>query len=293
MDFRLNVFLSVARHLNFTRAASELYISQPAISRHIQELESEYKVQLFERSNNKVQLTTAGKVFLKHAQNISEMYKSLQLDMNLLTGNFTGEIRIGASTTIAQYILPPIVAKFLSIYPDIHLSVVSGNTEQIEHLLEQSAIDIGLIEGFHHKASFKYVDFKKDELVLVTNANNIISDEITLDELSALPLVLREAGSGTLEVIEKKLNQYGKKISQMNIFLQLGDTESIKLFLENNMSVFAIISIAAVARELANNILKVVEISNLEMNREFSLVVNQGTQNELLDRFISFCINYR
>lgn len=293
MDFRLNVFLSVARHLNFTRAASELYISQPAISRHIQELESEYKVQLFERSNNKVQLTTAGKVFLKHAQNISEMYKSLQLDMNLLTGNFTGEIRIGASTTIAQYILPPIVAKFLSIYPDIHLSVVSGNTEQIEHLLEQSAIDIGLIEGFHHKASFKYVDFKKDELVLVTNANNIISDEITLDELSVLPLVLREAGSGTLEVIEKKLNQYGKKISQMNIFLQLGDTESIKLFLENNMSVFAIISIAAVARELANNILKVVEISNLEMNREFSLVVNQGTQNELLDRFISFCINYR
>lgn len=293
MDFRLNVFLSVARHLNFTRAASELYISQPAISRHIQELESEYKVQLFERSNNKVQLTTAGKVFLKHAQNISEMYKSLQLDMNLLTGNFTGEIRIGASTTIAQYILPPIVAKFLSIYPDIHLSVVSGNTEQIEHLLEQSAIDIGLIEGFHHKASFKYVDFKKDELVLVTNANNIISDEITLDELSALPLVLREAGSGTLEVIEKKLNQYGKKISQMNIFLQLGDTESIKLFLENNMSVFAIISIAAVARELANNILKVVEISNLEMNREFSLVVNQGTQNELLDRFISFCINYQ
>lgn len=289
MDFRLEVFLSVARNLSFTRSATELHISQPAISRHIRELESEYKVQLFERSVNKVRLTAAGELFLNRAEEIIEKYKSLRLEMNLLSGNFSGNFRIGASTTIAQYVLPPVIAKFLPLYPDVRLSVITGNTEQIDQALEEHKIDIGLIEGCHRKPTLKYIHFKKDELVLITNVKNQVSDEISIEELSRLPLVLRETGSGTLEVIEKCLSQHDKKLSQMNILLQLGSTESIKLFLENNSSVFAIISIAAVSRELMNNTFKVVEVTGLELNREFSFVMLQGLQNELSDHFIRFC----
>lgn len=290
MDFRLAVFVSVARNLNFTRAAGELHISQPAISRHIQELESAYKTQLFERSGSKIRLTAAGEVFLKHAEAIVDSYKALQLEMNLLSGNFTGELRVGASTTIAQYVLPPIIAKFISMFPDVKLTIISGNTEQIEQALEEHKIDIGLIEGSHRKHSLKYTPFERDELVLVTSTQNKIGEEVTVDELQVLPLVLRETGSGTLEVIEEALAMHGKKLSQMNILLQLGSTESIKLFLENSSSVFAIVSVAAVTKELVNNTLKVVEVAGLELEREFALVVAQGAHNEIQERFIQFLI---
>lgn len=286
MDFRLTVFVTVAQHLNFTRAASELHISQPAVSRHIQELESHYKTQLFERSGNSIRLTRAGKAFLVHAEAILESYRALQLDMNLMTGHFSGELRIGASTTIAQYVLPQALTRFIAMYPDIRLSVVTGNTEQIEQALEEHQIDIGLIEGHHRKHSLKYTPFAQDELVLVTHSHNKVPDELTLEELSVLPLVLRETGSGTLEVIEEALAARGIKLTQMNVLLQLGSTESIKLFLENSPAVFAIISIAALSKELINNTLKVIEIKDLELKREFAFIVKQGAHNDIRERFI-------
>lgn len=291
MDFRLNVFISVARNLNFTRAANELHISQPAISRHIQELESAYKTQLFERLQGKVSLTPSGKIFLKHAETIIENYKTLKLEMNLLNGNFTGELRVGASTTIAQYVLPSVLAKFISMYPDIHLSVITGNTKQIEEALEEHKIDIGLIEGNQRKQTLKYIPFKKDELVLITNSTNKTADEITLEELTRLPFVLRETGSGTLNVIEEVLATRGIKIETMNILFRLGSTESIKLFLENNKSIFAIVSIAAVTKELIHNTLKVVEITGLEFQREFAFVMAIGSHNEIQNSFMRFLNN--
>lgn len=288
MDFRLNVFLSVAHNLNFSRAANELHISQPAISRHIKELEETYKIQFFDRSKGKIRLTPAGEILLKRAEEIAEKYKCLQEDLNSLTGTLSGELRIGASTTIAQYLLPPLIAQFISIYPDVHLSLLSGNTEQIEQMLEDLKIDIGLIEGYHRKPIFRYTGFQQDELVLVTNMGNKCKDEISIEELSLLPLLLRETGSGTLEVIEKDLAMHNKKISDMNILMQLGNTESIKLFLENNSSVYAIISIAAIAKELKNKSLKIIDIKGLEMSREFAFVINQGSQNMIRKRFVEF-----
>lgn len=290
MDFRLTVFVSVAQSLSFTKAANELHISQPAISRHIRELESEYRIQLFERSGNKVRLTPAGEMFMHYAETILENYRNLKLEMNLLIGSFSGKLRIGASTTIAQYVLPPIVAKFISTFPDVKLTITSGNTEQIEQLLEEHKVDVGLIEGSHRKHSLKYTAFERDELVLITSVKNKVADEVTVDELCSLPLVLRETGSGTLEVIEKALAAYGKKLSQMNVLLQLGSTESIKLFIENSPSAFAIVSITAVTKELLNNTLRVVEVSGLELEREFAFVVNQGEFTEIQERFIRFLL---
>lgn len=290
MNFRLTVFISVAQNLSFTKAATDLNISQPAVSRHIQELESAYKTQLFSRSGSSVRITPAGRVFLKHAIAISESYKTLQLEMNLLKGMFSGELRLGASTTIAQYVLPPIVARHIATYPDIRLSILTGNTAQVECALEENRIDLGLIEGIHRKPALKYIHFKKDELVLVTSAQNRIKDEISLEELSHLPLVLREPGSGTLEVIERALIENGRKLSEMNILLQLGTTEGIKLFLQNNHSVFAILSVAAVGKELLGNDLKVIEVDGVDLGREFAFVTAQGAKNVLKEQFLHFAV---
>lgn len=288
MDFRLKVFVTVARHLSFTKAAKELYISQPAITKHIQELETTYKIQLFDRSGGRISLTKAGEVFLNHAESILESYKELQLDMNLLSGNFNGSLHIGASTTIAQYVIPSIIAQYISAFPDVRLSMLTGNSEQIEQALEEHKIDIGLVEGSSRKHELKYSLFAKDELVLVTHAKNKCKEEITAEELRLLPLVLRETGSGTLEVIEKALATHQLKLSQMNVLLYLGNTESIKSFLLNSPSAYAIISISAVAKELTENKLRVIDITDMELQREFSFILPSGYQNSIAEKFIAF-----
>ena len=120
MDFRLKVFYTVANRLSFTKAATELFITQPAISKHIQELEEQYKIKLFDRNGSKISLTNAGEVLLKHTNNIFEIYREIDFDMSSLINEHTGLLRIGASTTISQYILikKMEVAKRMLLYSD-------------------------------------------------------------------------------------------------------------------------------------------------------------------------------
>lgn len=118
-DFRLRVFITAAKTLNFTKCAEQLFISQPAVSKHIGELESRYKVQLFERSGSRLALTEAGRVMLEHAERIADGYRRLQYEMDLFTDRLGGELKVGASTTIAQYVLPQVLARFTARFPEV------------------------------------------------------------------------------------------------------------------------------------------------------------------------------
>lgn len=286
MDFRLNVFVSVANNLSFTKAALQMNISQPAVSNHIRELEEAYRVQLFERTGNSVALTSAGVLFLKHANVIIDSYRDLFLEMSLRSGRLSGELRIGASTTIAQYVLPRQIAIFINRFPDVKLSLLTGNSQQIERAILEHKIDFGLVESNSRHGGLKYADIYSDELILVTSQKNRAAKQITVSELATIPMVLREAGSGTLEVIEKMLAGHNIKLSQMNILLQLGSTESIKSFLLNCCSAYAIVSVAAVAKELVDGSLRAVDIDGVRILRSFSYVALQGAQNTLADEFM-------
>ena len=292
MDFRLNVFVEVARHLSFTKAARELFISQPAITKHIQELENIYKVQLFNRIGGKISLTPQGEIFLKHANEILAQYKLLANEMELVTEQFSGELKIGASTTIAQYLIAPLLADFIVRFPQVKVSLFTGNSEQIEDDLDNKKIDIGLVEGSRRSNHLKYSPLAKDELVLVTSSQNPIGESVAVTDIATLPLVLREVGSGTLEVIEKALLENGIKLSDLNILLHIGTTEGIKNFLKTSKNSYAIVSIISVLEELKNNDLKIVDIVGMEMLREFVFVTMQGGQNTRLERFMSFAAKW-
>ena len=292
MDFRLNVFVEVARHLSFTKAARELFISQPAITKHIQELENIYKVQLFNRIGGKISLTPQGEIFLKHANEILAQYKLLANEMELVTEQFSGELKIGASTTIAQYLIAPLLADFIVRFPQVKVSLFTGNSEQREDALENKKIDIGLVEGSRRSNHLKYSPLAKDELVLVTSSQNPIGESVAVTDIATLPLVLREVGSGTLEVIEKALLENGIKLSDLNILLHIGTTEGIKNFLKTSKNSYAIVSIISVLEELKNNDLKIVDIVGMEMLREFVFVTMQGGQNTRLERFMSFAAKW-
>ena len=250
-DFRLKVFQSVAKNLSFTKASQELFVNQPAITKHIQELETCYQTRLFERQGSKISLTEAGELLLKHSEKILDDYKQLEYEMHLLHDEYIGELKLGASTTIAQYVLPPLLANFITKFPQINLSLINGNSRGVEVALQEHRIDLGLVEGIFRLPNLKYTAFLQDELVAVVHMRSklAVADEILPEELPNIPLVLRERGSGTLDVFERALLQYNLKLSSLNVLMYLGSTESIKLFLEHT-DCMGIVSIRSVHRDI-------------------------------------------
>ncbi|CAA9201725.1 LysR family transcriptional regulator [Flavobacterium collinsii] len=293
MDFRLKVFYTVAIRLNFTKAASELYISQPAVSKHIQELEETYKTKLFERNGSKIALTPAGEILLKHTKSIFEIYREIDFEMSSFINERQGLLRLGASTTISQYIISPVLARFHQKQKDIKVNLLNGNTEQIENALINKEIEIGIVEGQSKNQSIKYTPFLKDELVLVCNTKNpmIKQNELSLEDLKSMKFITRERGSGTLEVIEYALKQLNVKISDLQIEMQLGSTESIKSYLLNS-DCLAFMSIHAVDKELKNNELMILDVAGLSVERYFYIITLLGKPNALSELFIQNISSY-
>ncbi|WP_459186910.1 LysR substrate-binding domain-containing protein [Parabacteroides sp. APC149_11_2_Y6] len=289
MDFRLKVFHSVATNLSFTKASKELFISQPAISKHIHELEIQYKIPLFNRTGNKIALTVAGELLLSHTNQLLSAYRQMEFEMNLLTDNLSGELSIGASTTIAQYVLPPVLASFIRKFPDVRITLLNGNSRDIEQALYDGKITLGMVEGNIRQNTLRYQPFMKDELVVVAHTGSSFAryDELTLEELCRMPLVLRENGSGTLNVLEDTLAKHQIKMTQLNVRMQLGSTESIKSFIENS-DTLAIISVRAVTRELMSGQLKVIDVENFSAERMFSFIQLQGQSGGVEESFIRY-----
>lgn len=292
-DFRLKVFLSVAKNLSFTKASQELFVSQPAITKHIQELETCYQTRLFDRQGNKIELTPAGRLLQEHSERILEAYKRLEYEMHLLHNEYIGELKLGASTTIAQYVLPPLLAHFIAKFPQVNLSLLNGNSREVEAALREHRIDLGLVEGIFRLPNLKYTTFLEDELVAVvhTSSQLALAEEIQPEELIDLPLVLRERGSGTLDVFERALSEHGIKLSSLNVLMYLGSTESIKLFLEHTDCI-GIVSIRSICKELVAGTFRVIEIKGMPMSRAFCFAQLQGQESGLAHLFMQFAMHY-
>lgn len=288
-DFRLKVFYTVAKRLNFTKAAEELFITQPAVTKHIQEIEIFYQCKLFERNGTKIKLAKAGEILLKHAEKIFTIYDDIAFDLATLNENVKGSIKLGASTTVAQYVLPQYLALFKQKFPDIHIELTDGNTEYIENLLTDNKIDFGIVEGQSKRQHIKYTPFIKDEIVLCTSTENpdIKKSVITLNELQKLPLIIREQGSGSLEVITASLKKKNIKLSQLNVAMTLKSSESIKLYLSHSTT-FAFLSVHSIFKELKNYDLKIVDIQDLDIERYFYFITQQGDSHYLKDLFFKF-----
>lgn len=292
-DFRLKVFQSVAKNLSFTKASQELFVSQPAITKHIQELETCYQTRLFDRQGNKISLTAAGELLLEHSERLLEDYKRLEYEMHLLHNEYMGELKLGASTTIAQYVLPPLLANFISKFPQVNLSLFNGNSREVEVTLQEHRIDLGLVEGIIRLPNLKYTTFLQDELVAVVHSKSKLAlpDEITPQDLLNIPLALRERGSGTLDVFERALSQHNIKLSSLNVLMYLGSTESIKRFLEYTDCI-GIVSIRSINRELSAGSFRVIEVKEMPMLREFCFVQPQGEESGLSKVFMQFAMHH-
>lgn len=293
LDFRLKVFYTVAKRLNFTKAGEELFITQPAVSKHIQEIENYYKCKLFERNGTKIKLTNAGELLLKHTEYLFNIHRDIELEMSAINEKKNGNLRLGVSTTIAQYFIPKHIALFKQKFSEITIEMLNGNTEHIENLLFENKIDLGIVEGQSKRHHIKYSPLIKDEIVLCTGTKNssVLKQLITAKELLKLPFVLRETGSGTLEVVSLALKNFDIKLSDLNVEMVFESTESIKSYITNT-STYAFLSIHSILKELNNNELRIIDIKNLDIERYFYFITRQGDVHQLSHIFMNFMLSY-
>jgi LysR family transcriptional regulator, transcriptional activator of the cysJI operon len=277
-NFRLVVFRAVARQLSFRKAAEELYLTQPAVSLQIKALEEDIGVQLFDRTGSHIALTEAGKILLAHSQQANALFLEAEQQIGALSGDHAGELALGASTTIAQYVLPRLLGEFSREHPRVHLTLISGNTEQIVDAVEKQKIELGFIEGPARSRDVKTEPFLEDEMVLIVSAAHEWAElkSIPCSLIASAPLLMRERGSGTRRVVEMELARHGVKPNSLRIVMELDSTEAIKSAVEAGLGI-GFVSRWAIATDLRlDNNFKIVEVDGLRIRRNFLLTYAAG-----------------
>lgn len=264
----LRVFASVAEHGGFSRAAAALRLSQPAVSKSVRELERQTGVSLFDRGGRTPRLTEAGQLLRTRAVELFAVEQSAEEELRALRGLEGGVLRVGASTTVATYLLPPLLARFRAAHPAVALRLASANTRRIARALLERRIDVALVEGPVTNARIEIVPWREDELVVIAHPAHPLAARraLTLDRLAAEPVIVREPGSGTRDVAERALAQHGVRL---RVLMQLASTEAIKQAVAAGLGA-AIVSRAAVADQVALGRLVARRIRGVPLSRTFT-----------------------
>lgn len=272
-NFRVRVFRAVAEERSFRKASEALHLSQPAVSQQVHALEEELGVRLLDRSKNQIELTEAGRVLLRYSRRSAKIAQEVMAELAILRGEAGGELRLGASTTISQYLLPRIVGAFLQENPTVHLQLKSGNTEEVVEGLIAGTLDLGLIEGPSLSKQVQTELFLHDSMVLIAPNNHRwpLTAFAKLEDLKQVPFLFRERGSGSRHVVESALKQTGLRMKDLHIALELDSTEAIVSGVEAGLGV-GFVSSWAVGKELRLGTVVPISVDGLNVRREFTLV---------------------
>lgn len=288
-DRRLQVFYTVAKQLSFTKAAEILFMTQPAVTFQVKQLEEHFNTRLFERSHSKITLTPAGRLAMEYAERILNLTAEMETRLTELTGEVGGTLLIGASTTIAEYMLPRMLGDFKARYPQVQARLTVANSETIESKVADHTLDIGLIEAPSHHPSLKSDVCCEDELVMICSARHEMSGlaSVSPDKLVLQPYISREAGSGTREVVDDYFRRAGIQPDDLNIAMELGSPEAIKGAVEAGLGV-AIVSRVTILKEIKLGDLVAVPLEP-RLIRPLSVVyATEKFRSKLLQSFLDF-----
>jgi DNA-binding transcriptional LysR family regulator len=283
------VFMEVARERSFSKASHTLFISQPAVSKHVKILEEYYKTRLFERSGYQIELTIAGSLLLKRLQQVKNIQDETEFDISGLSDQLLarGILKLGASTTIALYILPKVLSVFLQQYPQMEISLLNRNSEIVLDALLDQEINLGIIEGHKKLTNVVYTPFIKDEVIAVCSVKNAIARKkrYPMKEMLQMPVALRERGSGTLTALQLALEKHTIGINQLNVKVRLGGTEALKNFLVES-DCLGFLPKRSVLKELKSGELTQIHFDGLHIERSFYFIQRKGETSERNKKFI-------
>jgi DNA-binding transcriptional LysR family regulator len=288
-DRRLQVFHAVAKQLSFTKAAEVLFMTQPAVTFQIKQLEEHFNTRLFERGHGKITLTPAGDVVMKYAEKILSLSAELDTRLREMTGCLSGPLLIGASMTIAEFLLPRVLGEFSSQNPEVQPKLTVGNSESIESRVAEHTLDIGLIEAPSHQPTLQTEVVCEDELQVVVAPNHSLAQQkmLTPKQLVGLPFISRESGSGTREFTDMYFRNAGIGASDLNVIMELGSSETIKGIVGTGLG-FSIVSRVAVAKEQRLSELIAIPLQP-KLLRSLSMVYpKERFRSRLVNTFIDF-----
>jgi DNA-binding transcriptional LysR family regulator len=287
----MRVFITVADKKNFSKAAKALSLTQPAVSFQIQTLEQYYQTMLFDRVNRHVKLTAAGELLLDYAVHMNNLQAELERNMQQLTGHVKGELLVGASTTIGEYILPYVVGAFKQEYPDVNATIQIMNTNDIAENVNNKSFDLGIIEGpVELTENMESIAFLEDELVLAIPSNHPFAtkESITLEELKTLPYITREPGSGSRLIFEQALIDADFDIEELHMVMELGSTTSIKSAIMGGLGI-STISKWAIQDLVKTGKVAALTIEGLTLKRTFNIILNNDKfHSEATGKFLDF-----
>jgi len=271
-DRRLQVFHTVARLLSFTKAAEALHMTQPAVTFQVRQLEEQFNTRLFDRTHNRISLTDAGKRVFEYADRIFKLYSEMENGVRELTGEISGALTIGASTTIAEYMLPTLLGDFNNRYPEVSIHLKVSNSEGIVSMVESNAIDLGVVESPVGNRNLVVETCKQDELVVIVPPGHGLAGlgTVTFDRILDFPFIAREEGSGTREVINDYLDQLPGCAAGLKVAMELGSPEAVKGAVEAGMGI-SVVSKATVQKELRLGTLVILKLDP-PLRRPFSFV---------------------
>lgn len=288
-DRRLQVFHAVAKHLSFTKAAEALFMTQPAVTFQIRQLEEHFNTRLFDRAHGRITLTPAGQVALDYAERILGMSAELDTRLKEMSGQVAGPLLIGASTTIAEFLLPQVLGEFKARYPGVVPRLFVANSEAVQDRVAERALDLGFIEGESHLPSLVTDMICDDELQVVCAPAHPLAKlkSVTPKALTEHGYISREPGSGTREVIDHYLQKAGVAPDTMQVVMELGSPEALKGLVATGLG-FAIMSRATVAKETQLGQLVQVPLAP-RLNRHLAVVYpKERFHSRLVSGFVQF-----
>ncbi|CAH2212679.1 LysR family transcriptional regulator [Tepidibacter aestuarii] len=293
IDTRLDTFITVVKTKNYTKAAQILNLTQPAVSQQIKYLENYYNAELIKKANKTIYLTKEGDILYNYAQKIKALNRALKLEIK--NNSSSKKIHnVGATMTTGEYVMPYILGDYKNDYPNIDIILSVDNTKVIIEKLMGGEIEIALIEGYFDKNKFKYIKLKDDELVLAVSPKHEFAHkrEVELEEVIKGNLILREKGSGTRDIFERKISDVGYDIENVNVYMEIRSINAIKSLVESNLG-YTIISKEAIKREVNLELIKIVPIKNIKIEREFNFIYKSSSFLDFINSFIKYCYNHK
>jgi DNA-binding transcriptional LysR family regulator len=288
-DRRLQVFYTVAKQLSFTKAAEQLFMTQPAVTFQVKQLEEHFNTRLFERSHGRIALTPAGRIVVEYAERILAMSEEMDTRVADLTGAVAGPLLLGASTTIAEFILPQILGEFKALHPEVQAHMTVANSETIVNRVADHTIDVGLIESPSYLPSLQNEICCDDELVLICAPTHALAARrtVTAQDIAAIPMVRREPGSGTREFTDNYFRECGVPPEDLNLLMELGSPEAMKGVVETGIAV-AIVSRATIAKELRLGSVIAIPLAPRLMRTLSVVHPKEKFRSRLLTTFVEF-----
>lgn len=276
-NFKLKVFRVVAELLNYRRAAEELHLTQPAVTSQIRSLEDGLGIALFDRIGRETSLTPAGATLLQYVRQIEAIANDAIAALAPFGGQEGAELSIGASHTIAVYLLPKLLTQLLREWPRLKIHVIAGSTNEVLQALTAHQIAVGLIEAPAHRPDLKVEVFGEDELTLIVRPDHRWASKGTVNaaELVQEPILLREVGSGMRQFVEEYLERNGVLRQQLRTIVDLNSTEGIVAAVEAGLGV-GFVPYMSIEKSLALGTVKAIPLDNGPIRRQLSIVLLNG-----------------